>query len=512
MNWKPQDTITDSELNRGLRINIYEGLSTQATLALSSGVFLVGYALELGASNLVIGLLAAIPALMNLLQIPGIYFIERWRNRRMITTYATLYSRLLLLVLIAIPFVLQGKAAIAVLIAGMVISSGFSAVSVCAWNSWMRDLVPDSRMGDVFSRKMSYSLFLGIALSLAGAFYIDHWRRTTSHDEIYAYSILFSFAFIAGLIGVFFITGIPEPRMTERADGARFRSILLEPFRDQNFRKLLLFLGSWNFAVNLAAPFFAVYMLKRLGLDMVWVIGLTALSQLMNAVFYRVWGRFIDRFSNKSVLGICGPLFMISILAWTFTTFPEKHAYTVPLLITIHVVMGIGMAGVTLAGGNIALKLAPRGSSTAYLGDTSLINSLTAGAAPIIGGQFADFFAKRQFTWDFTYTDPDGALKFQALNFQAWDFFFFLAFLIGLYSLHRLAFVREQGEVAEGTLLHEILSVFSRPLRNFTTIGGLRNVILYPSYMVRLRRKNNGKKSERGNRPTDNGQVTEGPK
>jgi hypothetical protein len=31
----------------------------------------------------------------------------------------------------------------------------------------------------------------------------------------------------------------------------------------QNFKRLILFLAYWNFAANLAAPFFTVYMLKR---------------------------------------------------------------------------------------------------------------------------------------------------------------------------------------------------------------------------------------------------------
>ena len=37
-------------------------------------------------------------------------------------------------------------------------------------------------------------------------------------------------------------------------------SLLTTPLRDSNFRHLVLFLSSWNFAVNLAAPFFTVYM------------------------------------------------------------------------------------------------------------------------------------------------------------------------------------------------------------------------------------------------------------
>jgi hypothetical protein len=41
---------------------------------------------------------------------------------------------------------------------------------------------------------------------------------------------------------------------------------------------------------------------------------------------------------------------------------------------------------------------------------------------------------------------PWRELAVQTLNFRECDFFFFLAFLIGLYSIHRLALVREEGK------------------------------------------------------------------
>jgi hypothetical protein len=48
------------------------------------------------------------------------------------------------------------------------------------------------------------------------------------------------------------------------------------------FRRLIIFLSSWNFAANLAAPFFTVYMLKSLGFSMTKVLALTIASQLSN--------------------------------------------------------------------------------------------------------------------------------------------------------------------------------------------------------------------------------------
>jgi hypothetical protein len=56
-----KDTLTEEEIKKGLRSVIRDGLTTQTMVTLTGGVFLVAFALKLGASNTIIGLLAAIP-------------------------------------------------------------------------------------------------------------------------------------------------------------------------------------------------------------------------------------------------------------------------------------------------------------------------------------------------------------------------------------------------------------------------------------------------------------------
>jgi len=489
----PVSPLSESEIDKGLNTIIREGLATQAMVTLSSGIFLVAYALQLGASNFTVGLLAAILPLSQLIQIPAIYLVEHYRRRRLISTTATSINRFFLVPIALIPLIFHGKAALGVLVAALSLHTSIGAISLCSWNSWMRDLIPQNRLGDFFGKRMSLATIVSVVLSLAAGFYIDYWEKTVPHKEVYAYSIMFGIAWLFGVIGTFLISRIPEPPMNPESSPRSFIRIIAEPLKDKNFRHLIHFLGSWNFAVNLAAPFFTVYMLKLLNLNMSYVIGLTVLSQIMNVLFLRVWGRFSDRFSNKTVLAVSGPIFMLSILAWTFTTFPETHNLTMPLLILIHIIMGISLAGVLLASGNIALKLAPKGEATAYMAAASLVNSLAAGIAPILGGRFADFFARRQFTWDMTWKGPDGEVVFQTLNFQSWDFFFFLAFVIGLYSIHRLAMVKEEGEVDESVLRQEFFAYMKRPLRNFSTAGGLRYLISQPINYFRNHRLNGHK-------------------
>jgi len=205
----------------------------------------------------------------------------------------------------------------------------------------------------------------------------------------------------------------------------------------------------------------------------------------MNFLFLKIWGKYTDRFSNKSVLAISGPLFIFSILAWTFTTMPEKYVLTIPLLIIIHVVMGLSSAGVSLASGNISLKLAPKGQATAYLATNTIANSIAAGIAPVLGGKFADFFAGRELAWTLKYNSPTGEFMLPTLNLQQWDFFFAFAFIIGLYALHRLAMVKEAGEVEEKIVAQELFTEVRTQVRTLSSVEGVKQMVSFPISMVR---------------------------
>lgn len=460
-------------------------MATQAMATLTGGTFLIAFAVKLGASNLVIGLLAAIGPLAQLFQLPSIFLVEKVRNRRLITVIAAGLSRFCWLVIAVSPFIFPPELVIVVLLIMLIAVSALGAVSGCSWNSWMRDLIPDNVMGSFFSKRMRLAMGVGIVLSIIAAVYLDLWEKWFPEQVIAGYSVLFFSGFAAGIAGVYFLAKTPETQMAAVEENPKILKLLFQPFRDENFRKLIAFMCSWNFAVNLASPFFMVYMLKRLGLSMSFIIALSIVSQIFNFLFLKIWGRYTDRFSNKSVLAISGPLFILSILAWTFTTLPEKYFLTIPLLIVIHITMGLSSAGVSLASGNISLKLAPRGKATVYLASNTVTNSIAAGIAPILGGKFADFFSGRQLDWTLKYTSPSGELFFPTLNLQQWDFFFVFAFLIGLYALHRLAMVKEQGEVEEKIVARQLFTELSNQVRTLSSVESVKQMISFPFAMVK---------------------------
>jgi MFS family permease len=484
--------LDEAEVTRGLRPLLFDAICAQSMGVLTSGAFLVAFTLMQGASNKVIGLVAAIGPFTQVLQIPTIFLVDRTRLRKALVVIPVLLSRLLWLPIAALPWMLAPRYRLGFLLVALLVASSLGAVANCAFGSWMRDLIPERIMGRYFARRMAAATAVGAVLSLAAGFGVDVYKQY--FKEVTAYGNLFVIGTAFGLLGVYFLGRVPEPRMVPAPGGGLF-AVLAKPFKDANFRSLLFFLGSWNFAVNLAAPFFTVYMLKRLNLSMSLIMVLAVASQGVNVLFFRVWGRLADRFTNKSVLAVSGPLFMVSIVLWPFLTMPERYFLTVPLLVVIHVLAGISAAGVSLCAGNIALKAAPKGSATAYLAVNALVGGLAATVAPIVAGVAADGFADQELSLTIKWASSQGgSFLLPAFNLRGLDFLFLISFILGLYSVHRLLAVKEQGEVEESVVVTELYAEVRRVIRQVSTIGGLRRFTLFP--YARLKELLVGRKAE----------------
>lgn len=485
----PSDQLSSGDIDRGLACLVQDGMWAQATGALTAGVLLVGYALSLGASNLTIGLLAAVPMFAQLAQVPAIVLVERLRARRRIAVWCLAVSRALLIPLAFLPFVPSRNLALTLLVAGVGVSAALGAVAACSWNSWIHDLVPEERLGEFFARRLFWATGLGMIAGLAAGEFVNWWEASARGRPVHAYTVLFVLGALAGAISTHYLANVPEPRMARPERTVHLLRMLAEPFHHENFRRLIWFLGAWQFATNLAAPFFAVYLVAQLGYSMAFVIQMMIVSQLANLLVTRQWGRYADRFSNKAVLRVCGPLHLLCLLAWTLVAMPQTERFAVPLLVVLHVAMGFAASGVNLASGNIGLKLAPRGRATAYLAAASLVNAVAAGLAPIIGGLFADDFANRELALIARWTSGPTASDVVTLSLRHWDFFFLFACVLGLYALHRLALVREQGWTEDAALLDEIVTETRRAMASVSSVAGVLLMGIFPfGRMLRIAR------------------------
>jgi MFS family permease len=490
--FKPKLTLTEQEAKSGLRALTLQGTSGMGLDAITGGGFLAAYALALGASNSQIGVLASLPFLLQPLQVPAIALVEKFRRRKLITVLTMAVANSLWVPAALIPFVIgaPGAPAMSALLTIVALRSAITPIFNVPWLSWLRDFVPPDIRGKFFARRLAYASALGMALGLGGALFADFWKEEAGSAEAvaqgFAYPILAA-SLTLGILSWVFIARMPEPQMLTVADADRqpvLKSIIA-PFRDQNYGRLLRFKFLTTFAMQLAVPFFAVYMIEVIGLPVSAVMAFTALSQLSNILFLGVWGRMVDRYGAKSVLSAATSLYFLVILGWAFTTLPDRYFLTIPLLAILHVMAGIATAGMNVTQGTIAMKLSPQGQATSYLASSSLSISMGAALGPLVGGQFADFFADRSFRISLEYISGDHMRMLSPINLSGFDFLFAISFLLGMFVLGSLALVKEEGEAPFSAVMDELFAPMRNIIRPMSSVPGMSSLAEFPVQTAR---------------------------
>jgi len=465
----PDTTVTPTELARGQRALVQDAAWASLTGALYGGVILVGFALALGASPFVIGLLAAIPLISQAAQLPAIALVERVRQRRRIVVVAVTTARVLILSLAIIPYLDVRDARLAFLVVAQFGVTLLGALTACALNSWLHQLLPREGLGKFFAKRLFWATAVSCAGTLAAGYIVDHWPVA---ERIHAYSITFAAAAVAGFVSSYFLSRVPEPAMTTAGPPGRIVAKIAAPFRDREFRSVLIYIASWNVASNMAAPFLAVYLLQQLGYALSTVTTLWVASQVANALTLYLWGRLSDRFSNKAILDVALPLHFMCILALAFVAIFRQHWVTLPLLYGIHLAMGAAGGGISLATGNLGLKLAPQGQGTAYLAAIGLVASVTGGLAAITGGALAQWFQSAELSVVVHWAGAARSGQVALLQFARWQFLFVISAALGLYVLHALSRIREGKEVSQRVVMQHFALEAVRSVNEISSVAG----------------------------------------
>ncbi len=489
MVWRPETTLTEKQVHRGMNLVIGDGLASEAMTTLTSGTFLTAMVLLLNASNFQIGLLAGLPTITNVFQLLSVWLVRRFNNRRSVTVLCSFLARTPLLI-IGLLILFFKNIPVETVIFILFFHYFFGSIAGPCWNAWMKDLVPERSLGDYFSRRTRYTQILNIILGLLTAFIVDYTKHHRITAELNVYAGLFIGGGMAGIISALCLSATPEP-LARRTQG-NILNILQRPLRDHNFRHLLLFNSAWVFATNIATPFFVVFMMKKMGLSITYIIGFNIISQLCSILTVRMWGRFADNYSNKTIIAIAAPLYILTLVGWCYVGIYSREYMNLFLLLVIHAGMGISNAGINLSLTNISLKLSPAEESVVYLSTKNIITALFSFIAPLIGGYLADFFSTRTISIDAQYKGPQWQKVIHLLDLHEFKFLFLIAAVLAFIAVELLVQVKESGEVEKDVVKKMIRSNIKSNLKEYFVIGQL--IDLHDAFRATIRKRLPGRK------------------
>ncbi|PWV49073.1 MFS transporter [Chitinophaga sp. S165] len=487
MNLKPKDVLTESEVRRGMNIVIWDGLAAEMMTTFTGSAFLVAMALLMGANNVQIGILAALPTFTNIFQLISIWLVRKYNNRRAIAVFSAFLARFPL-VCVGISVLVFSNSSISILIFFLFFYYFFGSIAGPSWNSWMKDLVPENMLGVYFSRRSRYNQILDVVLSIVLAVLLDYVKSRYPQYELRVYAIFFIIAGIVGTIGGYVLSKAPEPQ--SYLSNANILALFHQPLKDKNFGRLLTFNCAWVFALNLATPFFTVFMMKALGLPISYIIILSIISQLSSIMTIRIWGTFADRYSNKSIIALSAPIYIVCIIAWCFVGMYSSMYINLTLLVLIHIFTGISTAGINLSLTNIGLKLAPREDAIVYLSLKNIVTAFFSSLGPLVGGSLADYFTNRSLVITAQWSSPDINKAGRLISLHEWNFLFLIGALLALIALELLAHVKEVGEVDKDIVKRVMRTSIKRDLKEYFLIG---NIITWHEQLraiIRLKKRN----------------------
>ena len=310
------------------------------------------YILALGATSAQVGLMSSFSSLASaVLLLPGAIMVERYGHRKEFTmAFGGGVARLAILILALLPFFAGGPGIVWVAIGLSVTRDSFGNLSFPAWMSVTADIVPMEGRGRFFA---SRNFIMGIT----GMFAILLVGELVTRTFIpLGYQIGLGLAFVLGMASTFSFSHLRDPKGSlppvQLAGSLSPRIILHELVTLPEFLALSLVMAFWNFTLNIASPFFNVYMVENLKFTASMVGIVTIVSSITGLLIQQRIGRLSDRWDPRKLQMIF--MFLIPILpfAWLFVT---KYWH----VILLNSFSGVLWAAFNLVSFNYLLSLTP---------------------------------------------------------------------------------------------------------------------------------------------------------
>jgi MFS family permease len=381
--------ISHSDLMRVWRIVSWAGLlGSLYGLLCILGAPRVKWLTEVGATAFDFGLIAAAGALALAFQIVGAHLTNRIRHRKLPWMIITILHRVLYIAIVVAPLLFTDvRLRMWWIVAFVFIHDALAQCSTPLWFSWMADLLPRDSMNLFWARRQRFITSLTTVGMVAMALSFEWFERRGQVSL--GYTLLATIGILLGTVDILMFRWVPEPPH-EPLREREFLRHLLEPMRDRGFRRFVVLMAYWNFAIFIAAPFFNPFMIEDLKMSALTVQLLAVASSVGMVLGSNYWGLLCDTYGFRPALQVLtvgkvfAPLY--------FLVLPGDSKLLLPFLAVFMVIDGFMNAGTTLAPQGVLLKATPRRNRTMYI---AVVNFLSVG----LGATIASLLAGKLIDW-----------------------------------------------------------------------------------------------------------------
>ncbi len=364
------------------RAIIVAGCLASVYTQLTTSPATIAYARSIGANELHIGILGALPTLMLFMQFVSGVVVNHLTHRRRLWFWAALTHRLMLLPTALGPWLMPGlsdEAWIWTLIVTTATNQALLHFSSPLWLSWMGDYLPHDGLSHYWGSRHFWMQTTSAVSLCAAAFLL----LKSGLNIGVGYAVLTCAGTVCGVADLLLFSRVYEPPVA-RVPSPKLRDVIAAPFRNKEFRRYIRFMCYWNFAAMAGAPFISLYLLTEVRMDLFHVLLLWTISWLGGAMFSRTLGRWADAYGTRPVLVLS--VAMKSSLMVALLLVPSEPHAAFWFLTPFFMLDAVQNAGILIANNGFMIKHSPTENRTMYIAATQALAGVVGGITSIAAG------------------------------------------------------------------------------------------------------------------------------
>lgn len=358
----------NSRYTKNQKLFIAEGMFMQSANVITSGVFLTGLLMLMGANNMTVGLIASAGSWSMMLSLIASVIIERVRNRKVLLTWVALVFRLMTTLPVFLP-ILLGMGQASVIATGAMIVAGNAVFSLynTGFTIFFMDSLPIEGRASYFYTRILFIRVAFTVLTLGAGFLLDF----VMNKSYTGFIIVFSAALAVGIADIITLSmikdeGAPQGEAAGTLPAWNFPEIikgLFKPLANGKYLRYLLFNFMFFFFLALSSAFTGLYQLKYLHLDYWFIAVVTMMNYIVMITMTRIWGRVEARIGRSKMLVITAMLIAAEFIVYAFLT-----PGTLGLIVLSPLLAGLGNSGYWACTLPYRYDLMPKEGKMAYEG------------------------------------------------------------------------------------------------------------------------------------------------
>jgi len=256
------------------------------------------------------------------------------------------------------------------------------------------DIIDDDKRGEFFGKRNRIVNLMGfISTFLAGLLltFFKQFDNGTAHYVFFGFGILFFLAFVFRAIASYYKSKIYDLPYAPKKDNITFFNFM-KNMTHNNYGIFVLYVFMFKLVAFISAPFFALYLLRDLGISYMYFTLILGASIMASFITMGMWGKIIDKHGSKLVLTISAFLTPLTALLLVFAMFIKDPLWLFIFLLLEEAFSGFVWAGFNLSTSSFLFDSTSKEERIKYIAYYNFLTGIAVFLGAMLGGVLIKFY------------------------------------------------------------------------------------------------------------------------